>query len=153
MRDPFSSAEYRSTVCDTADLWPGGGFHFAFLVHNRPGESMAPVLGELRVLIGSRPYNVVTNATSSKPLAPCVIIREVDDLFQTNYGRSVRHRSSLRPTTVSVVLEAFIRGGPIPRAAPIVVELEQGSIDAHQLRFRSSHVSYSWFRFAIPPVN
>ena len=94
----LSAEEYRLSGGNAPDLWAGGGFHFAFLVENRPGQTIPAVLGEIRVLIGSQPYNSVTNANSSKPFAPFVIFQDVENFLSgTVYGRSIR--KPLRPRT------------------------------------------------------
>src|SRR5260370_5327382 len=66
----LTADEYRLSGGNTPDLWAGGGFHFAFLVENRPGQTIPAVLGEIHIFIGSKLYNAVSNANSSKPVAP-----------------------------------------------------------------------------------
>jgi hypothetical protein len=153
----LSADEYRVAGCNTPDIWLGGGFHAAFLVENRPGQPIPAVLGEVRVLVGSRLYNSITNASSSKPLAPCVIFHAVNDFWSTTYGREMRHRREPRAATVSGIVEVFIRGAAIPADA-IVVELEQGGtrlLEQQRLErsLRSTDVAYQWFRFGLPPLD
>lgn len=149
----LSEAEDRASDCDAPATWPGGGLHMSFLVENRPGETTPPVLGEIRVLVDSRLYNPVTNATSRKPLAPCVIFRDAEDFWRTDYGRQVRYRPQARPASVSGIVEAFVRGGRIRPDAEIVIELEQGA--THEggqppRSLRASDIAYRWFRFTVP---
>lgn len=149
----LSPEEDRASDCDAPATWPGGGVHMSFLVENRPGETTPPVLGEIRVLVGSRLYNPVTNATSRKPLAPCVVFRDADDFWRTDYGRQVRYRPQARPASVSAIVEAFVRGGRIPPDADIGIELEQGAtrVGGQSPRpLRASDVAYRWFRFTVP---
>ena len=158
----LSADEYRLSGGNTPDLWAGGGFHFAFLVENRSGQTITPVLGEIRVLIGSTLYNTVTNANSSKPFAPFMIAREVEDFFsRTVYGRSIRNPIRPLPGAIPMavmVVEIFIRGGTVPGDTTGVVELEQGAthlLDGQILRrpLRADDVTYHWFRFRLPPLD
>jgi len=139
-------------------LWSGGGFRLAFLVENRPGAPVAPVAGDVRVLVGGQPYNDVTDAVSHKPFAPIAIAHTVDEFVTTPYGRELKSRMpARRPNTSATVLELLVRGGPIPREGDIVVELEQG--ETHRpgpdgaLQALSGHdadASHLWFRFKLP---
>jgi hypothetical protein len=156
---PLSADEYRLSGGNTPDLWVGGGFHFAFLVENRRGQTIPAVLGEIRVLIGSKLYNSVANATSSKPFAPYVVFRDVEDFFSgTVYGRSIRKPLRPRPGATAGVVEAFIRGGTVPGGTTCVVELEQGATHLPEQqtlgrRLRADDVAYHWFRFRLPPLD
>jgi hypothetical protein len=82
----LSFEEYRDARKPASAPWAGGGFRFVFLVENRPGAALPPALGEVRVVIGSEPYNSVTNATSRKPFAPLIVIRAASDFFATTHG-------------------------------------------------------------------
>ena len=139
-------------------LWSGGGFRLAFLVENRPGAPVPPIFGDVRVLVGSQPYNDVTDAVSHKPFAPIAMVRSIDEFVATNYGRELKARiPAPRPTSSAVVLELFVRGGPIPQTGDAVVELEQG--ETHRasaegalqaLSARESESARVWFRFKLP---
>jgi len=150
----LTADEYRMSGCNTPDLWPGGGFHAAFLVENRPGQVIPAVLGEVRVVVGSEQYNTVTNASSSKPLAPCVVVRDLDDFYKTGYG-SVSRRATPRARTEYDVVEVFVRGGSIPVEADALIELEQGGTHITDYPtsarpLRAADVDYRWFRFFLP---
>jgi hypothetical protein len=150
----LTADEYRVSGCNTPDVWPGGGFHAAFLVENRPGQVIPAVLGEVRVIVGADQYNAVTNANSPKPLAPCVVVRDLDDFYQTRYG-SVSRRATPRARTESAVVEVFVRGGRIPVDADAVIELEQGGTHiaeypSRERPLRAADVDYRWFRFFLP---
>jgi hypothetical protein len=155
----LSAEEYRLSGGNTPDLWVGGGFHFAFLVENRPGQTIPAVLGEIRVLVGSQLYNSVTNANSSKPFAPYVVFQDVEHFFNgTMYGRSIRGRPQPRPGAIAGVVEVFIRGGAVPGSTTCAVELEQGAthLPEHQALarpLRAEDVAYHWFRFRLPPLD
>jgi hypothetical protein len=155
----LSADEYRLAGGDTPSLWAGGGFHFAFLVENRFGQTIPAVLGEIRVLIGSKLYNSVTNATSSKPFAPYVIFRDVEDFFTgTVYGRTIRKPLRPRPETSAGIVEVLIRGGTVPSGTASVVELEQGATylpEGQRLAqpLRAEDIAYHWFRFRLPPLD
>jgi hypothetical protein len=154
----LSADEYRATGCNSPDLWPGGGFHAAFLVENRPGQPILTVLGEVRVFVGSHLYNPVTNSSSSKPLAPCIVVHDIDDFFRTNYGRRVKQRATERARTITGVVEVFIRGEYVPKDSAIVIELEQGGTHMREddKRYRApgrDEVNFQWFRFVVPRLD
>jgi hypothetical protein len=130
----LSEDEYFEATGAPPPEWAGGGL--VVLVENRPGAPTAPVLGAIRVIVGSKPYNAVTNATSTDPFAPDVMIHAVDKFFAANAGRQTRHPTP-RPGTAASVLEIFVRGGTIPKGATGTVELEQGE---------------SWFKFRLPRI-
>ncbi len=154
----LSLEEYREARQPQSALWGGGGFHFAFLVENRPGAPLPPALGDVRVLIGSQLYNAVTNANSQKAFAPLIVIRGESDFFATAYGTALRVRSpARRPGTTVVVLEVFIPGTPIPAGTTGVVELEQGETHRPDGRGRlrrlgPEEIGKTWtsFRFFFP---
>jgi xanthosine utilization system XapX-like protein len=155
----LSAEEYRLSGGNTPDLWAGGGFHFAFLVENRPGQPIPAVLGEIRVLIGSQLYNSVTNATSSKPFAPYVVFQDVEKFFNgTVYGRSIPKPMRPRPGATAGVVEIFIRGGVVPGSTTCAVELEQGATHLTEQQaldrpIRADDVAYHWFRFRLPKLD
>jgi hypothetical protein len=152
----LTAEAYRTSGGNTPDLWPGGGFHFAFLVENRPGQAIAPVLGEVRVVLDSQQYNQVTNATSVKPLAPYIIVWDVGDFFDRPYGRTIRYRPRPRPDTIAGIVEVFLRGGAVPAGATGTVELEQGGTymsEGASTGLRAADVRYSWFRFRLPRID
>ena len=105
----LSVEEYRAAMSAEAARWDGGGFHFVFFVENRPSAPVPPGLGEVRVFVGGQQYNPVTNATSSRPFAPLIVIREVDDALA---GRAdLRTRlPPLRADRIGGVLDVFIPG-------------------------------------------
>jgi hypothetical protein len=153
--------EYREARGNESGSWAGGGFRFAFLVENRPGAPMPAALGDVRVLIGSERYNVVTNASSQKPFAPLVVIRADSDFFSSSYGATLRVRAPQpRRMTTAVVLEVFIPGSPVPSGTSGTVELEQG--ETHRpdgtgglqpLRPDEIAKTWTWFRFAFPRLD
>jgi hypothetical protein len=140
--------------------WAGGGYRFAFVTENRPNAPTPPVLGDVRVLVDSRLYNPVTNATSHKPFAPLVVIRSEPDFFATPYGSPLRALvRGRRASTTAVVLEVFVPGPSVPVGSTGVVELEQG--ETHRpdsfgvlraLRPDAMMISGINFRFAFPPL-
>jgi len=136
--------ECRDAVGSDLLLWAGGGVRLTFLVENRPGAPAPPALGELRVLVGSQPYNEVTNAISGKPFAPFAHVRSVEAFLATGYGRRVKDRvPKPRPDAAAAVLELLVRGGPIPSAADAIIELEQGE---------TSRAAWQLFRFRVPSI-
>jgi len=149
-----SSDEYLASGCNASAQWPGGGFHAAFLVENRPGQPIPAVVGEVRIVIAGRLYNSITNANSTKPLAPCAIFRDVDDFFHTPYGQRIRKRPSPRPNTTAVAVEFYVRGGPIPNSSETVIEIEQGGTRLPEgtpsSQLRGDQITYRWFRFKVP---
>ena len=157
----LSFEEYREARKPESAPWEGGGFRFAFVVENRPGAPLPPALGEVRVLIGSKLYNAVTNANSQKPFAPLIVIRGASDFFATAYGTALRARAPApRPATTVVVLEVFIPGASIPAGTTGVVELEQGETYRPDgqggLRLlRPEEIGKTWtsFRFLFPPLD
>ena len=123
----LSLEEYREARKPGSAPWAGGGFRFTFLVENRPGAPLPPALGEVRVLVESKPYNAVTNAVSQKPFAPLIIIRDASDFLASEYGAALRARAPApRPATVVSALEIFIPGAAIPAGTSGVVDLELG---------------------------
>ena len=123
----LSLDEYRAVSGNQSPDWAGGGFRFAFLTENRPGAPIGPAFGEISVVIGSRRYNAVTNATSRRAFAPYLEIRTLEDFFSTPYGRTVNaHGRKPRAASTANILDVLIRGGPVEDDSPIVVELEQG---------------------------
>lgn len=156
----LSFEEYREARKPESAPWGGGGFYFTFLVENRPGAPLPPALGEVRVLIGPKLYNAVTNANSQKPFAPLIIIRGASDFFATPYGIALRTRAPApRPSTTVVVLEVFIPGAPVSAGTSGVVDLEQGEtyrLDGGRLRqLRPAEIAKTWtsFRFPFPPLD
>lgn len=112
------------------------------------------------MLIGSRLYSAVTNATSQKPLAPLVVMRGDNEFFAAGYGATLRSRApTQRWVTTAVVLDVFIPGGPVPPGTTGIVELEQGETygpdGQGRLRpLRPDEIGKTWtgFRFAFPPL-
>jgi hypothetical protein len=136
------------------------GLYFVFHVENRPGVPILPVLGEVKVTLGDALYNQVTNAASSKPFAPGIIIHDVERFLT---GRRAALRACLpasRPQATAGILEVFVYGGPIQPRATGVVELEQGAqpegtkYDATGVprSLDQTRVKYAWYRFQLPPV-
>jgi len=155
----LSVDEFRRAAGDEQSPWAGGGLRMAFLVENSPGEPTPPVIGEVRVLFAAELYNSVTNASSSKPFAPTIIVRDVHDFYATEYGQRVRVREP-RAGTTAAVLDVFIRGASIPAGSSGIVEIEQG--ETHQLppdgngrprALSADDVSYKWFRFRLPVLD
>ena len=136
--------------------WAGGAVRLVFLVENRPGQPVPPVLANVRILFGSALYNAVTNPISEKPFSPYVIIRPIDQISSTPEGLQLRSRiPEPRPDTVRGVLDFYVRGGPIPSGQSAVVELEQGetSLPVDATRYtapKASEITYRCFRFSIP---
>jgi hypothetical protein len=153
----LSLDEYQSVRGIPEADWAGGGLRFAFLTENRPGAALPPALGEVRVFFGSRLYNPVTNASSTKPFAPLIFIRTVGDFYTTQFGRTVRSAAPApRPATLASILDVSIRGTTLP-PGPGFVELEQGETyrpdAAGQLRMLSpAEMGRTWmdFRFEFP---
>lgn len=126
-----------------------GGLRLVWLVENRPGIPFPPVLGDVRVLIGSRPYNSVTNATSQKPFAPNVIIHDPGRFF-AGAGRPLQHLAfAPRSGAVAAVLEVHVRGDVIPSGARGTGEIELGDSAAAAA---GRPVHYVRFRFQLPPL-
>ena len=155
----LSLDEYREARKPEPAPWAGGGFRFAFVVENRPGAPLPPALGEVRVMIDSKPYNAVTNATSRKPFAPLIIIRDVRGFLATEYGAALKARiSAPRPATTVSVLEIFIPGTAIPAGTSGEVDLELGEtyqLVAGRLRELSPQETaktWTYFPFTFPPL-
>jgi hypothetical protein len=157
---PLSFDEYRRASDTSAQEWDGGGFRFAFLVENRPGAPIGPALGEVRVFVGSRLYNAVTNPTSRKAFAPDVVIRSTADFFSRTYGRSLtQHGPAPRDSSYLHALDVFVRGAVVPKGSSVVVELEQGETHRPDAsgRLRAltpAEMGATWtaFRFSAAPA-
>ena len=156
----LSLEEYREARHPASAPWAGGGFRFIFIVENRPGAPSLPAVGEVRVLIESKPYNTVTNANSQKPLAPLIVIRDVGEFFGSAYGAALRARApAQRSATTVAVLEVFVPGAVIPVGTSGVVLLEQGETyrpAGGRLRQLSpEEIAKTWtsFRFTFPPLD
>jgi hypothetical protein len=152
----LSRDQYRDATGDVPPAWRGEAVRIVFLVENRIGTSLIPVLGGVRVTFAGRPYNAVINATSRDPFAPDINIRAVADFFATTYGATLP-RTSPRQGAPADVLDVFIRGDAIPAGATGTVELEQG--ETHRLNSRGQlealgprETIYKWFRFQLPPL-
>jgi hypothetical protein len=156
----LSLEEYREARQPASAPWAGGGFRFTFLVENRPGAPLPPAVGEVRVLIESKPYNAVTNANSQKPFAPLIVIRDVGEFFSSAYGAPLRVRApTQRPATTVTVLEVFVPGAVIPAGTSGVVLLEQGETyrpaGAGLRQLNPDEVAKTWtsFRFTFSPLD
>jgi hypothetical protein len=157
---PLTSDEYRAVAGDLAGEWAGGGFRFAFLTENRPGASIGPALGDVRVFVGSRPYNAVVNPMSRRPFAPDVEIRTISDFFATRHGRTISERGPApRAGAGAHVLDVLVRGASVPDGSPVVVELEQGETHRPDATGRLRELSpaemgATWtpFRFIVAPL-
>lgn len=137
------------------------GLYVVFHVENRPGVPILPVLGEVKVTFGDALYNPVTNATSSKPFAPGIIIHGVER-FVKSRGTALRGcLPAPRPNAKAGILEVFVYGGPIRPGATGVVELEQGAQPedttydpaGYPKALDHTRIKYVWFRFQIPPLS
>lgn len=150
----IDETEYRREMGTASADWAGGGFHFIFQVENRPGAQIPPVLGDIRVFIGGRQYNPVSNAASSKPFAPLAIMRDSSSAV----ARDPRLRDRIvqpRPGAVAGVLEFYVPGNAVPADATGEVSLEQcethrRSPDGHvvQLTGMEMRTACADFRFA-----
>lgn len=139
--EPLSERD-RKTPHGTAP----GGLRIIWLVENRPGAPLAPVLGDVRAFFRQRLYNPVTNATSSKPFAPDLMIHDPGRFFG-GAGKTLRQFAPTpRAGAVSIILEAYLRGDLIPSGAPGIVEIELGDSTARP----GTTVQYQWFRFRLP---
>lgn len=116
---------YRAALAPDAVQWDGGGFYFAFFVENRPSAPMPPALGEVRVVVGGQRYNAVTNATSSKPFAPSVIIRTVEDAIARDSNLRT-HMPVPHAGAVGSVLQVYVPGKSIAPGTSGEVTLEMG---------------------------
>jgi hypothetical protein len=133
------------------------GLRIVWFVENRPGVPIPPVLGEVRVFTGSRQYNAVTNAASSKPFAPGIIIHGPPRFFASSKWAPLQKLvPAARPGAVRTVLEVLVFGASFDREAGAVGELEQGSSEGATLREGNVRfppgqpIRYHWFRFALP---
>jgi hypothetical protein len=135
----LSVDECREALGAELMLWSGGGLRLAFLVENRPGASTPPAIGDVRVIVDQHAYNDETDPGAGKPFAPIAMRRSVGQFTATAYGREQKARiPAPRPDTAAAVIELFVRGGPIPRGATAIVELEgPGGVT---------------FRFQLPPL-
>jgi hypothetical protein len=154
----LSAEEYRHAGGNDPEGWRGGGLRMAFLVENRRGQPIGPVLGEVRVFLDGIQYNPVTNAMSKKPFAPYIIIDDVDDFFASPYGRSIGYRPTPRPQTIYATLEVLIRGTEVRLGASGIVEVEQGATrlpeaSVGRRRPNADDVIYHWFRFRLPALH
>lgn len=132
------------------------GFRIVWLAENRPGASIPPALGEVEVWLGERLYNPVTNAASSKPFAPGIVIHDVAH-FLAGRGATLRAIAPApRPQVVAVILECFIYGGPVPAGTDAVGAIELGTTEgARREGDRIVHPpgwrpTFHWFRFRLP---
>jgi len=126
-----------------------GGLRLVWLVENRPGVPLPPVLGDVRILIGSRLYNSVTNATSRSPFAPDVIIHDRGRFF-TGSGKPLQHLAfAPRSGAVAGVFEVYVRGDVIPSNVRGTAEIELGDSAAATA---GRPVQYDRFRFQLPPL-
>jgi len=151
--------EYARTSGEAAPAWKGDALRLVFLVENRPGATLPPALGEIRVLFATDRYNDVTSFASQKPFAPDVIIRTPDDFFSRPENARFR---SLAPATgkttqAAEVLDVIVRGGPIPADVLGTVELEQGetfhqAADGSLRELTPAEIGASWvtFTFVLP---
>jgi hypothetical protein len=119
----LSLERYRAAMAPDAVDWDGGGFYFTFFVENRPSAPIPPMLGEIRVTAGGRPYNDVVNATSSKPFAPSVIVRDVGDAIADD-SRLRTHMPATRAGAVGSVLQVYVPGKAVMAGASGDVTLE-----------------------------
>ena len=157
----LSLEEYLQASRGQSAEWAGGGLRIVFLTENRPGATLPPGLGEIRVLFGSQLYNPITNAASSKPLSPGVMIRDSNDFLSTSYGRELSGRAPVpRAGTVHGILDVFVRGGPVPAGTSGIVELEQGETHRPDSQGRLRQLdpgemgsTWTWFRFRLPSLD
>jgi len=152
----LTQTEYLHAEGHPRPEWAGGAVRLVFLVENRPGQPVPPVLANVRVLFGSTLYNAGTNPISEKPFSPYVIIRPIDQISSTPEGVQLRGRiPEPRPDTVRGVLDFYVRGGPIPSEQSAVVELEQGetflpSGAGRSTAPKASEIVFRWVQFVIP---
>ena len=123
MAERLSVEQYRTAMAPDSVDWDGGGFYFTFFVENRPSAPIPPMLGEIRVNAGGRPYNTVVNATSSKPFAPSVIAREAGDAIAED-PRLRTHLPATRSGAVGSVLQVYVPGKAVMAGASGNVTLE-----------------------------
>lgn len=99
--------EYREADGDPPSDWAGGGIRLVFLVENRPGQPLPPVLGNVRVLFGSKLYNPVTNALSGRPFSPYVVMHSTDRFPRLPTGVSFEIASLDRDPVQCTVFSIF----------------------------------------------
>jgi hypothetical protein len=150
---------YREARKPDPAAWAGGGFHFSFLVENRPGAPLPPALGEVRVLIKSQLYNVVANANSRKPLAPLIVVLEQKDFLLRHMVRPCGHDFPCHVPKQAVVLDVFIPGGSVAERVAGVVELELGETFRHDSHAKlraltPEEIDKTWmnFHFVFPQL-
>ncbi len=101
-----------------------GGRVVQWLVEPPEGEAL-PVFGEVRLWVGGTLYNAITNATSSRPGAPDLII---DDARKLGFGASDPMSAMVfSPRPGSVVVTVLLRGAALADDVKLVTSLEVGT--------------------------
>ncbi len=116
-----------------------GGVRVVWLVE-LPSDG-EPALGDVRLVVGGAQYNVVSNATSSKPLAPDIIVDDPDVYFK----RHPSEGQAAKPPTgrVSIVAQVLLRGATLKKVPDGVVGIELGVVIPKP--GRPPKPTYQWF--------
>jgi hypothetical protein len=100
------------------------GRRMVWLVEPREGQRGQPVLGEVRMIVAGRQYNPVTNATSSKPFSPDLVIHDFPK-FAAEHATLLGSKP-LTPRGHSAIVEVLIRGAALKSNDLQRAELELG---------------------------
>lgn len=134
--EPIAVDGYRVTLLSTVDLTEPeratkqgaapGGKRMVWLIEPREKQQGMPVLGEVRLLIGGKLYNQVTNATSNDPFAPDLILHEYGKFAAAHPEWLGAKKGTPRPD--SGVAEVIIRGAALKPNEGGAAEIEIGVV-------------------------
>ena len=97
------------------------------------------MLGDVRLTVGGKQFNAVTNAASSKPLAPDIIVHDYSTYVTAN---SVVMPAALgTPRNGALVVEVLLRGGALPERVDGV-----GAIELGLWASSSKKPRFTWFQ-------
>jgi hypothetical protein len=108
-------------LMSTAELrGAAGGRVIQWLISPDEGVA-APVFGEVRLFVDGKLYNAVVNASSSKPLAPDLVI---DDARKLGFGADPLAATVLSPG--ALIATVLIRGAALAPGVKIETSLQLG---------------------------
>jgi hypothetical protein len=131
---PVDVDGFRVTLLSVSELSPAeletrhgkaaDGRRLIWLVEPREGQRGRPVLGEVRMIVGGAQYNPVTNATSSKPFSPDLIIHDFPKFAAAR--PALLGPRPLTPRRDAAIIEVLIRGSALRSSDLQRAELELG---------------------------
>ena len=134
--NPITVDGYRVTLLAAIDLTPAeretrqgasaGGKRLVWLIEPRERQKGMPVLGEVRLYVGGKLYNQVTNATSQQTFAPDIILHDFARFAGEHPGWMGAKK--LAPRADSGIAEVIIRGGALKPNEGGSAELEIGVV-------------------------